>query len=130
MEKDIFKDFIPSILQSNKYQIENSEDEKSYNPFLVNKALSSHLDVIYHVYNMNLYPQLDKKMQYDYLFYGVRKCKRPFNKWLKSKETDDIAMLREYYGYSLKKAKEVLSLLSKEQLDFIREKTDLGGKSK
>jgi hypothetical protein len=79
---------------------------------------------------MNLSSQLDKKMQYDFFFHSIRKYKRKYSKWLKSKEVENINIIKEYYNISLNKAKEVLLILSEEQITELKSRLDKGGKSK
>ena len=52
---DLFKDIIPSVLQTKKDVL---EDEKDYNAFVVNKALSFHFDCVLQVNSMNMLPAL------------------------------------------------------------------------
>lgn len=130
MSVDLFKQVIPSLLEKKEYVLESEDDEKNYVPFIVNKALSAHIDCLHHVNNMNLNPHLDKKLQYDYYFYSIKKYKRPYQKWIKYVENDNIQLIKDYYGYSTIKAKQVLGLLTKEQLEYISEKMNVGGKSK
>jgi hypothetical protein len=125
---DAFKDIIPSILQTKEYIISQNE-EKEYNPFIINKSLSHYLDVLFYVNQMNLNSHLDKKLQYDYLFHSIKGYKRPYQKWIKYTEDSDIKYIKEYYGYSSHKAKQVKSLLSKQDIQFIKEKLDKGGKT-
>lgn len=130
MSVDLFKELIPSLLEKKEHVLETEEDEKSYSAFMVNKALSVHIDCLHHVNNMNLNHHLDKKLQYDYYFYSIKKYKRKYQKWMKYNETNDIQPIKEFYGYSTTKAKLVLNILSKEQLKYISEKLDHGGKVK
>jgi tRNA G10 N-methylase Trm11 len=46
---------------------------------------------------------------------------------LKPDENKDIDAIKEYYGYSNQRAKEVLDLLTGEQLSFIHERLSRGG---
>ena len=62
---DLFKDIIPSILQTKKDVLEN---EKDYTAFVVNRALSYHIDCLMYANQMNLNSKLDSKLQYHYLF--------------------------------------------------------------
>lgn len=130
MEKDLFKEIIPSLLQNNDYQLTTEDDEKNYNPFVVNKVLSGYIDTVYLSNMMNLSSHLDKKMQYDFFFHSIRKYKRKYSKWLKSKEVENINIIKEYYNISLNKAKEVLLILSEEQITELKSRLDKGGKSK
>lgn len=121
---DLFKDIIPSILVTKKNVI---DDEKDYVPFIVNKALSFHYDCIMHVNQMNMHPNLDKTLQYQYYLNSIRSYKRPFQKWLKKETIADLELIKQYYSCSTEKAKEAFSILTAEQLDIIRKKLDRGG---
>lgn len=130
MAVDLFKEIIPSILEKSEYILESEDDEKSYSPFMVNKSLSAHIDCLHHVNNMNLNHHLDKKLQYDYYFHSVKKYKRKYQKWMKFNESKDLQLVKDFYGYSTTKAKQALRLLGKEQIQYISEKMDQGGKTK
>lgn len=127
---DLFKEIVPSILQTKDHCISSEEDEKSYVPFIVNKSISSHIDTLYFVSEMNNNHQLDKRLQYDYLFHSIRGYKRKFQKWVKYTESSEIELIKEYYSYSSQKAKQALTLLTQKDIEYIREKLDKGGKTK
>ena len=57
----------------------------------------------------------------------VRSRKRPFAKWVKSEKSEDIECVKLVYGLSDSKAREALRLLSDEQIQLLKEKTDTGG---
>ena len=124
---DLFKDIIPSILQTKKCVINDEIDQKDYVPFVVNRALSYHMDCILYANEMNLNPGLDKDMQYQYLLNSVRPLKRKFQPWQKSKTISDLECVKEYFGYSNNKAKDALRILSEDQLVEIRDRTNKGG---
>ena len=121
---DLFKDVIPSILQTKKDVIETDKD---YTAFIVNRALSFHYDCVLQANEMNRYPNLPGTMQYHYLLNTIRGYKRPFRKWEKRDTIDDLEAVREYYNYSYEKAKEVLVLLDATQLETIKKEIDKGG---
>jgi hypothetical protein len=121
---DLFKDIVPSILQTKKDVLDNEGD---YVPFVVNRALSNHFDCILYANEMNKYPHLDKRIQYDYLMGTVRAYKRPFQKWHKRETSENLDAIKEYFNYSNEKAKEALSILSNDQVTEIRTKLDRGG---
>jgi hypothetical protein len=58
----------------------------------------------------------------------VRSRKRPFTKWAKSEKSEDIECIKIIFGYSNSKAREALRLLSDEQIQELKTKTDIGGK--
>ena len=120
-------DFVNQILQGKKQLIVDDATEKSYEPFLVNRALSYHKDCIMYANEMNRRALLDKKLQSDYLLNIVRSKKRPFNKWVKAEKSEYIACVKTYFGLSDSKVREALRLLSDEQIQELKEKTDIGG---
>jgi hypothetical protein len=124
---DVFKDIIPSILQTKKDVL---DEEKDYKPFLVNRALSYHLDCILYANQMNVNPNLDSKLQYQYLLNTVRPMKRKFQPWQKAVGLKDIDCVKEYFGYSNEKAKEALRILTDEQITLLKEKLEKGGVKK
>ena len=78
---DLFKEIIPSILQTKKNVFENEEDYKDYVPFVVNRSLSFHQDCILYVNELNMHSQLDKDLQYSFYLNTIRPMKRKFQPW-------------------------------------------------
>lgn len=126
MAVDLFKEVIPSILQTKKYAFVEEEDIKSYAPYLVNKAISHHIDCVMYANQMNMSSQLHKKAQYDYFINKIKAVKRPYTKWYKAYEERDLAAVKMYFGYSDKRAREALGILTAEQVKIIKEKTTIG----
>mgnify|MGYP001246591917 CR=1 FL=1 len=100
--------------------------EKQYMPFIVNKGLSYTMDTVIYANEMNIRPNTDKKLQFDYLINTIRRNKR-FPKWIKPEEDENIRVIVEYYGYNVQRAKEVLLLHSTKELSQIKEKLNIGG---
>jgi hypothetical protein len=121
---EIFKDILPSIFQTKVDVLQNEED---YVPFIVNKALSFHYDCILQSNMMNILPNTDKRMQYDFHLNTIRSYKRPFRKWHKAETNEDLTSVMEYYGFSLSKAREALVLLNDSQLSLIKKNLYKGG---
>lgn len=122
------KDWLNSInYQKNNLMEEEPESEKKYPHYIINRCLSSFIDTVMFANEMNLNSHLDNKLQYFYYLNTIRKKKR-FSPWLKKEKINDIELIKQYYGYSNEKAKSALSLLNKEQINFIRKKLDTGGK--
>jgi hypothetical protein len=117
-------DYVNSINYTKK---DVMEDEKTYNGFMVNRSLSYFPDTVVLANEMNKYHHLDNRLQYQFLINIVRKRKR-FSKWVKPELENDLELVKEYYGYSNEKARQVLSLLSPSQLQTIREKVNKGGR--
>ena len=109
---------------------DDTEWEKKYPPFIINKCVSMHYDTVMHANEMNGLHFLPKTMQFHYLINSIRKKKRFGGKWLSQKKLKDMEVVKEYYGYSNAKAKEALNLLTKDQIDNIKENLDKGGRTK
>ena len=104
--------------------------EKDYNPFLVNRALSQHKDCVLFSNEMNRRHFLDKKLQNDFLLNTVRSMKRPIAKWAKVEKNDDLECVKLVYGLSDSKARDALRLLSKEEIQKLKQETFIGGLGK
>ena len=119
----MFKTWLPSINLKTSHVIdENPDMEREYQPYLINHALSFGMDTLFFAAEMNKYPDLPKKLQYDFYFHGIPKAKR-FNKWVKADKFEDIDVIKKYYGYSTKRAIETLNVLTKTQIEIIKERT-------
>jgi len=127
---DLFKEIIPSILQTKKNVLNDEIDYKDYTPFIVNKALSYHLDCIPYVNEINCLHFLDKDLQYQYLINSIRSMKRKFQPWQKSSIDKDIECVKLYFGFSNLKAKDALRVLTSDQIAYIKTKIDKGGVNK
>lgn len=119
--------FVNEINYGKKDLMEFGENETVYNSFLVNRSLSYFNDTVYFANEMNKYHHLDSKLQFHFLLNIVRKRKR-FSKWVKPETDNNVDVIKEYYGYSNEKAIQVLSLLSTDQLNIIKNKVNKGGR--
>jgi hypothetical protein len=117
------KDWLNSI---NFTKEDLSEDISSYPPFIVNRCLSGHIDCILFANEMNKHHHIPKDMQYLFYLNSLRKKKR-FSPWLRKDKVKDLECVKQYYGYSNEKASQALKILTKEQLDFIKQRLDTGG---
>jgi hypothetical protein len=122
------KDWLNSINFTKKNLIEEDSSIKNeYPPYIINRCLSGHLDCILFVNEMNMHSHLDKDMQYSFYLNTLRKKKR-FSPWLRKDKVKDLECVKEYYNYSNEKASQALKILSDQQLDFIKQRLDTGGK--
>jgi hypothetical protein len=93
---------------------------------MVNRGLSYFPDTVIYANEMNKFHHLDSRLQYQFLINTIRKRNR-FSKWNKSIESKNINAIKKYYGYSNEKARDVLPLLSNENLNTIRGRINYGG---
>ena len=120
-------EFLNSINDTKKDIMVDDIAEKAYASFMINRSLSYFPDTVCIANEMNRYHHLDKKLQYHFLINIIRKRKR-FSKWIKPDLDSDIEVVKEYYGYSNEKARQVLTLLSSEQIEELRKKVSKGGR--
>ena len=122
------KDWLNSINLTKKNLIDEDPSlEREYNPYIVNRIYSGHLDAVMFANEMNKYHFLPKKMQYSFYLNSLRVKKR-FSPWLRKDKIKDLELIKRYYGYSNEKAKQALRILTNKQLNFIRSKFETGGK--
>jgi hypothetical protein len=123
-------DYVNSITFNKKDMMTGTENdelaEKSYVPFVVNRALSYFPDTILYANEMNINHHVCHKLQYHYLINSIRPKKR-FSKWAKKQEDNDLDAVIQYYGYNREKAEQALSLLSPEQLTELKQRLNKGG---
>jgi len=108
---------------------EDPDSKKDYKPYIINRCLSGELDCIMYVNEMNLNNSLDKDMQYSFYLNSLRKRKR-YSPWIYKDKIVDLECVKNYYGYSNEKASQALKILSKDQIDYIKTKLDIGGMRK
>ena len=122
------KDWLNSINHTKENLIADDPTAiSSYPPYIVNRCLSGTVDSILFANEMNLHPDIDKVMQYNFLLYTVRKRKR-FSPWLKKEQIEDLDLVKKHYGYSNEKAKVALSLLTKSQIETLKQIHEMGGR--
>ena len=122
------KDWLNSINQTKvDLTLEDPQAIKKYPPFIINKCLSAHYDCIMFVNEMNVNHHLDKVLQYQFFLNSLRRKKR-YSPWLRKDKIKNLDVVKKYYGYSNEKAKQVLNILTREQLSFIRDRLETGGR--
>ena len=125
--KPELKDWLNSInLTKQDITIDDPQIIKKYAPFIINKCMSGHLDSVMFANEMNLQSHLAKDLQYQFYLNSIRKKKR-FSPWLRKDKIKNLDVVKSYYGYSNEKAIQALKILSKEQLNYIKAKIDVGG---
>jgi hypothetical protein len=121
------KDWLNSINQTKQNLIDEDPSlSKEYAPYIINRCLSGHIDTILFANEINMNSHLDKDMQYSFFLNTIRKRKR-FSPWLRKDKIKDLECVKSYYGYSNEKASQALKILSKEQINFIKQRLEIGG---
>jgi|TARA_Y200000002_G_scaffold95599_1_gene77251 hypothetical protein len=120
-------EFLNAINYTKKDLMVDPENEKHYNSFVINRSLSYFPDTVAIANEMNKYHHLDSRLQFSFLINIIRKRKR-FSKWIKPEIENDVEVVKRYYGYSNEKARQILPLLTPQQIQIIRNKVNKGGR--
>jgi hypothetical protein len=121
------KDWLNSINQTKvDLIVENPDTLKEYAPYIINRCLSAHIDCVLFANEMNMNHHISKDMQYYFFLNTIRKRKR-YSPWLRKDKIKDLECVKQYYGYSNEKAYQALKILSKEQINFIKQRLEIGG---
>ena len=123
------KEYLKAINQTKEPLMDTADEmwEKKYPTFVVNRCVYPFSDTILLVNEMNIYNGLDNKLQFHFLLNSTRARKR-FTPWLKSSKINNLETIKEYFGYSDQRAKEVLDVLTDEDISYMETKLDKGGK--
>lgn len=127
-------DWINSITKTKSYLLDEVEEGdadkalKTYHPYLINRDVAKTLLNLFIVNELNTKLRyLDKKMQYDYLFYAVPKTtsnasKKSWNKSVYKKSNVNHThhnAIKEFYECSNAQAKSALLTLTPQQIHKI-----------
>ena len=123
------KEYLNAINHTKENLMEDSFNERKYPAWVVNHALYGHSDTLLLVNEMNVNNHLESKLQFDFLLNSIRPRKR-FAPWLNTSKIDNLDLVKEYFGYSDQKAQEALTILSDEDLEYIRSKMNKGGNAR
>lgn len=124
------KDYLKAINETKENLLDTNDItwEKKYPPYVINRCMSMFYDTVMHSNEMNGLHFLPKRMQFHYFINSIRKKRRFGGKWLSQTKLKNLALIKEYYGYSNSKAKEALNILSKNQIENIKIKLTKGGR--
>lgn len=118
-------DFLKDLSEK-KADILDESNESLYSPWIVNRFLSMDATTVMYANEMNTRNFLPKRLQYDYYLKSIKKNRR-FFKYVKENEQENLDVVREYFGYSKNKAKEVISILSEADITYMKTKLNKGG---
>ena len=102
-------------------------NKQSYPSFVVTRCMSYFPDTLFAANELNIRPHIDPKLHFDFMRFAVRPRKR-FSKWLKREQDERVSALITFYGFSAKKAREALTVLTPEAVLEIQKMVSLGGK--
>lgn len=123
-------DYVTAISDTKKDLMNGTENdalaEKGYSSWLTNKAFSYHPDAILHANVMNEHSHLDNKLQFAYYINILRKRKR-FSKWSKPQDDATLSLVCDHYQCNKRIGLQYVKLLTKEQLNIIKNNNEKGG---
>ena len=125
-------DYLSAINYSKKpIMDDDAENESGYPAYIVRRLMSYHIDTIIPVAHMNTYTELPNKMQFDYLRLSTSKRKR-FSKFAKEEKERlaNLKLVEEYYDVSRPKCREILAILTEEDLTDMKKELYKGGKTR
>lgn len=102
--------------------------DKEYDAWIVNRVFSNTPDTLLLANEMNMMSSIDRVMQYHFYYFGVDKHPKRYGQWHKQTKDSRIAVIKEYFGYSETKARQVLPLLA-DKLDEIQQELYKGGRN-
>lgn len=128
MKKDNYDwRFENSIQHTKKYEETDGLVDHEYIPWRTNYILSNYIDTVLFANEMNMNSFLDNKLQYDFLYHSIRAKKRFFKKTTTNNKNKYFSLIQEHYKYNNERTKEILSILTEEQLKMIKNKIEEGG---
>ena len=94
------KEWLNSINFNKDNLIDEDPDiEKQYPSYIVNKCLSGHIDAILFANEMNMRPNLSKKLQYDFFLNSLRKRKR-YSPWIRKEQLENLDLVKSCLLYT------------------------------
>lgn len=126
MAIDLFKGWLPSIMQTKTYIFTDEVEAKEYDSYMINRALALSQDrgCLFYANQVNLMCNekcdLPARMQYDYLMGTIRKARRPYVPWPKKISDENLRVIMRHFGYSQGKALNALKILTEEQVTEIK----------
>ena len=109
-------DYVNAVTHSKK-DIWESTSEAEYDNFTMNRAISMYVDTVLYAQEMNRYPDIAKKLNFDYYINSLRPMKR-YSKWPKKQKDDDLEAVKAYYGYNVLKRTDKSNLSQIKVLPF------------
>jgi len=123
-------DYVNSAVKTKKSIIDSEElFQKEYAPFIINRVLANDPSTCLFAEVLNDNSFLDKKLQYDLIFYGLPKTNKYLGYTKKQKldvNEEFIDFIRHEMGVSYKRAFEVLNIVGEDSIRSLIEKR--GGK--
>jgi len=100
--------------------------DKDYSPYVINRCLSYFIDTVMYVNEMNRFPEIPKKEQFNYFKSSIRQRKR-FSNWVKKVEDNNVEIVKEALNMSTRRATEIVDVLTDKDMEILRSRVYKGG---
>ena len=121
-------DFLTAINSTKVDLMADPLSHRDYSSFIVNRGLSYFPDTIMYANEMNQRNHLDNDCQFHFLLNSISRRKR-WSKWAKKDPVSkNLEYVKDFFKYSDERAKEALTVLTKEQLKLVKDKITKGGR--
>lgn len=101
--------------------ISDTESARHYEPFMINRILSNSDRTVFFAEVMNKYPDVDKKLQYDFYLHGIPRSRGYEKMWTKKDplihNAEHINYIARQLNCSIKRAIELYPLIGSEVCD-------------
>lgn len=103
------------------------EIQKDYKPFIINRMIAQYKELIFFADAMNVSHDISKEHQL--FFYNMiipKKTRRAL--WNNKSKNRELSIIMQYYNLSQEKADPYLRILTREQINELEERLNIGGK--
>ena len=120
-------EYVKAINRGADFELFNDFGGEGYSQFLINRTFSYYLDTLDCAMELTQRSNIPDSVHYKYYLNAVEPKYR-FAPWEKATKNEDVELLCAYYECSVKRALEILLLISDSELSHIREKSFKGGR--
>ena len=106
----------------------DDQSEGEYRQYMMNLVYGNFYDTILYINELNMRPTMTNRQHYEFLYHLLDKKRRFYTKFEKEEPPEHIDEICEACNISPQEAREVLSLLTPEQLKSLLDTMDKGGK--
>ena len=124
-----YTDYMKSIKTTGK-DIWNNQDKNSYAPYLIQRGLFSDDASAIEILNAANQRVMDKELHYKFLLHSLPKNVKYVAQSKKKKDALTVkylSVVKRYFGYNDKKAKDAINILNPVQLELIASTLNEGG---
>ena len=108
-------------------QFTQGEIDKDYKPYVVNRMVAGYKELVMFADELNIRPNIAKIDQMELYKLLIPKSKRRAL-WSNPRKNEDREVVMNYYNISQDKAAPYMRILSRDQIQVLRERLNNGGK--